>query len=262
MSQIHGALEEHSPGRLVACLLEADAAIVAQARRRRRQALLFSLGLEAALVGLLVLVPLLTTVARPRLVQLIPPPPYSGSPRAAHQAPRPGPRRPAGPFRKGAQIYAPARIPPGVSMQAEESGVEPPDLPPGTDFGPPGVPFGVPRLGAEEPRVNPPRPASPPPAVAQRPVRRSEGVQEALLIHRVEPTYPPLARQARIEGTVRLHAVIDREGRVESLEVLSGPPLLVQAALAAVRQWRYQPTLLSGVPVEVETYITVIFQLQ
>ena len=84
---------------------------------------------------------------------------------------------------------------------------------------------------------------------------------EGNLIHRVQPEYPPLARQARIQGTVVLQAVISREGRIENLQVLSGHPLLVPAALAAVRQWRYRPYSLNDQPVEVETQITVNFTL-
>jgi len=84
---------------------------------------------------------------------------------------------------------------------------------------------------------------------------------EGNLIHRVQPEYPPLARQARIQGTVVLRAVISREGRIENLQVLSGHPLLVPAALAAVRQWRYRPYSLNDQPVEVETQITVNFTL-
>ena len=95
-----------------------------------------------------------------------------------------------------------------------------------------------------------------------RAIKRSEGVQHALLVRRVQPSYPILARQAGVEGTVRLHAVIGRDGTIRELEVLSGHPLLVSAARDAVREWRYQPTLLNGEPVEVETYITVVFQLR
>jgi protein TonB len=73
--------------------------------------------------------------------------------------------------------------------------------------------------------------------------------------------YPPLARQARIQGTVRLQAIIAKDGTIQSLEVVSGHPLLVQSALDAVRQWRYQPTLLNGEPVEVSTTVDVIFTL-
>jgi protein TonB len=86
-------------------------------------------------------------------------------------------------------------------------------------------------------------------------------VTAAMLVNRVQPVYPPLARQTRISGTVRLHAIIGKDGSVQQLEVLSGHPLLVQAALDAVRQWRYRPTLLNGEPVEVDTTIDVIFSL-
>jgi protein TonB len=80
-------------------------------------------------------------------------------------------------------------------------------------------------------------------------------------VNRVQPQYPPLARQTRISGTVRLHAIIGKNGAVEQLEVMSGHPLLVQAALDAVKQWRYQATTLNGEPVEVDTTIDVIFSL-
>lgn len=78
---------------------------------------------------------------------------------------------------------------------------------------------------------------------------------------RVQPVYPVLARQSGIQGVVVLHAIIDRDGRVSELRVISGHPLLVKAAIDAVNQWRYQPTLLNGEPVEVETTITVSFVL-
>jgi protein TonB len=84
---------------------------------------------------------------------------------------------------------------------------------------------------------------------------------EGALIHRVEPIYPMIARNMRLSGTVRLRAVIATDGSVQNLEVLSGSEILARAARQAVEQWRYRPTLLSGVPVEVETYITVTFVL-
>lgn len=86
-------------------------------------------------------------------------------------------------------------------------------------------------------------------------------VQSARLVNKVQPVYPALARQARVEGVVRLHAIIGKDGSIEQLEVISGLPLLQQAALDAVRQWVYQPTLLEGKPVEVDTTIDVGFQL-
>jgi protein TonB len=109
--------------------------------------------------------------------------------------------------------------------------------------------------------VEPPHVAPPAQAVKQS-LKLSEGVLEAQLLSRIEPQYPTLAKLTKTEGTVRMHAIISRDGRITSLDVISGHPLLVQAALDAVRQWRYRPTMLNGEPVEVETSITVIFRLQ
>ena len=84
---------------------------------------------------------------------------------------------------------------------------------------------------------------------------------EGNLIHRVQPEYPSLARQARIQGVVILRAIISREGRIEKLQLVSGHPMLVQAAIDAVQQWRYRPYVLNDQPVEVETQITLNFTL-
>ena len=83
----------------------------------------------------------------------------------------------------------------------------------------------------------------------------------AQLIRRVEPIYPQLAKQIQREGRVELRAIISTAGTIESLEVLSGDPLFIQSALAAVREWRYRPTILNGRPIEVDTHITVIYTL-
>lgn len=104
-------------------------------------------------------------------------------------------------------------------------------------------------------------PKAPPPAEAPARVKVSSGVQEAQLLHRVVPAYPPLAKQARIQGTVQFTAVIATNGSIESLELVSGHPLLVRAAYDAVRQWRYRPTYLNGQPVEVFTQIAMRFNL-
>jgi TonB family protein len=98
-------------------------------------------------------------------------------------------------------------------------------------------------------------------AAANR-IRVSGNVQAGKIINQVQPIYPPLARQTRISGTVGLRAIIAKDGTIQQLEVVSGHPLLLQAALNAVRQWRYQPTLLGGEPVEIDTTITVSFALQ
>jgi periplasmic protein TonB len=104
------------------------------------------------------------------------------------------------------------------------------------------------------PSILPTRPAP------LRPMRVSE-VMEGNLIHRIEPQYPPIAKQIRLEGSVILKAIISREGNIERLEVASGPGVLALAAKEAVGQWKYRPYLLNGEPIEVETEITVNFVL-
>jgi protein TonB len=111
-----------------------------------------------------------------------------------------------------------------------------------------------------------PPPPPPPPAkkeVVQQVQRIKIGgsVQQAKLIRQPRPVYPPLAKQARISGTVQLSAVIAKNGTIQELKAVSGHPLLIPAALEAVRQWVYQPTLLNGEPVEVQTTIDVNFTL-
>jgi len=92
-------------------------------------------------------------------------------------------------------------------------------------------------------------------------IRVSQGVTAGLVIKRVNPVYPPLARTARVQGSVLLAAVIGKDGTIQNLHVVSGHPLLTQAALDAVRQWRYKPYILNGEPVEVDTQVTVNFTL-
>jgi len=102
-----------------------------------------------------------------------------------------------------------------------------------------------------------PKPATP----AVKPIAVSSGVQAAKLVQQVKPIYPVLAVQAHISGTVRLVAIIGRDGAIRNLQVAAGHPLLTPAAIEAVKQWRYRPTLLSGEPVEVITQIDVNFTL-
>jgi protein TonB len=92
-------------------------------------------------------------------------------------------------------------------------------------------------------------------------IKRGGDVQAAYLIRRIQPVYPPPARIAHIQGKVELAAVISLQGTIEDLRVISGHPLLIQAAMDAVKNWRYRPTILNGVPCQVETTITVNFTL-
>lgn len=112
-----------------------------------------------------------------------------------------------------------------------------------------------------KPQPKPTESKKPVDTVAVAPVRVSLGAQEAKIIRRVIPTYPALAKQVRVQGTVKLLGVISTEGRIEKLQVISGHPLLIQAAVDAVKQWTYRPTLLSGQPVEVMAPIDVNFIL-
>lgn len=244
-------------------LVEGDPAAVAQARRNRAVSLCLSAATQVLLLLAALVIPLVVTAERPRAMLLTPSPPYYVPVRSPQPA---GPRAPSGHpprhsiFKSGVPFFQPAKIPPTVAdIHDEDAGV---GLPPGVIAIPgnergviPGIPdaFGS---GSQPPLPEPP--AKKPSA----PVRRSEGVQQALLVHRVTPEYPILARQARMEGKVVLRAVIGRDGTIRELSVVEGSPLFVREALAAVEQWRYQPTRLNGEPVEVETLITILFKLQ
>jgi protein TonB len=116
----------------------------------------------------------------------------------------------------------------------------------------PGVDFVTPSENAQPLLAHPPTPSR---------LVRTSSMMEGMLIHKVEPLYPAIARTARVEGSVKISAIIGRGGRIEQATVLSGSPLLSAAALDAIRQWRYRPYLLNGEPVEVETQITVNFVL-
>lgn len=134
-----------------------------------------------------------------------------------------------------------------------------PGLPPCAGPGIPGGPGAVPFAFVPPPA--PPKVEVPAQRQVQR-IRVGGNVQKANLIHQPQPVYPDLARRVRIQGTVRMTAVISKEGAIEHLTVVSGHPLLAPAAIEAVRQWRYKPTLLNGEPVEVITQIDVNFTLQ
>jgi len=105
--------------------------------------------------------------------------------------------------------------------------------------------------------------AAPPPPKPVTPTRITVGgnVQQAKALQHPDPQYPAIAKAAHVQGTVILHAIISKDGTIQQLQLVSGHPLLVNAAMDAVRQWRYQPTMLNGQPVEVDTTIQVVFSL-
>ncbi len=219
--------------------------------------------IEVILVGVTVLIPLIYTDALPRaqlmtfLVAPPPPPPPPPPPAAA-------PVRVARRVTADDVMRAPTVIPKAIAQIRDE-----PDMPQAAVGVVGGVPGGMPGgtpggvLGSIISAAAAAAPPPPPPPTASTPKRIRVGgqVEAAKLIFQPRPEYPPLAKMARIQGTVRLEAIISRDGTIQDLKVLSGHPLLVKAALEAVQRWRYQPTLLNGEPVEVITEIDVNFTL-
>ena len=157
---------------------------------------------------------------------------------------------------RGGILLQPPTIPRGVAPVSDLDATAAPDIgdigvPGGIDQRGPGVPGGF----GDTISVAPPPPPAP-----THPLCVSTWA-EGNLIYRVQPAYPSLARQARIQGSVQLRAIISRTGTIENLTVLSGHAMLVTAAKEAVKQWRYRPYLLNHEPIEVETEITVNFLL-
>ena len=230
-----------------------------------------SFAIQCLLMGLLVILPMIYFDVLPAatlqsfLVAPPPPPPPPPPPAAAPpKVVKVIPRQ----FDAG-KLVTPKVIPKEIA-QIKEDELPPPSSGVGVVGGvaggvaggqPGGVLGGI--LGGI-PSAAPPPP--PPPkkeekAPTPQRIRVGGNVQAANLINQVRPVYPPLAKQARISGTVELSAIIGKDGRVQDLKVVRGHPLLVQAALDAVKQWVYKPTLLNGEPVEVSTTIDVNFTL-
>jgi protein TonB len=221
---------------------------------------------ETIIVGVMVLIPLIYTEALPK-AQLMtflaapPPPPPPPPPPAA--APPPVHIKH---ISVEDVMRAPTVIPKTIARVKDE-----PEPPPNTGavgvVG--GVPGGMPGgsmggvLGGVIGGALSAAPPPPPPPKPQAPKRIRVGgqVESARLIFQPRPEYPPLAKMARIQGVVRLDAIISKDGSIQDLKVISGHPLLVKAALEAVQRWRYQPTLLNGDAVEVATEIDVNFTL-
>jgi len=152
-------------------------------------------------------------------------------------------------------LRTPTKIPEKVKMIKEEEAPPSTGIMGGVQGGVPGGALSGVIGGIIGSTANLPKVAAP-----QR-IRVSQGVTEGNLIRKVQPTYPPLAKTARIQGSVILNAVISKGGNIENLRVMSGHPMLVQSALDAVKQWKYRPYILNGEPVEVETTVTVNFNL-
>ncbi|MGA2131948.1 MAG: energy transducer TonB [Bryobacteraceae bacterium] len=222
---------------------------------------------QVALVGLAILIPMLTTEGLPRRLGWIglPEPPHGRAPRPAHAA--------AARIRSvPSQVYRQAIILP-LAIPQKAVIIQDPDFVPAADSGG-GVVGGMEGTGGSgrdviNSLVSNVSSAAPPLVVAHKEEVKSVKritvgglVQAAKLISGPGPAYPALARQARISGVVRLEALISREGTIINLRAVSGHPLLIPAALAAVERWVFRPTYLNGEPVEVATQIDVNFVLQ
>ena len=227
------------------------------AQTRRPWTVAVSLTLQTALIGIALILPLLHTASLnvPTKIPIWLPvgkvdlkvkPEVKA---AAHlTAPRP--------FRETFLLSAPTTVPKRIDLSPDA-----PEIPIGAVTGGPANPSLIPLLPgiAVQPPAQTAAPKPPPPAPAA--IRVGGGVQSAKLIFGPKPAYPPLARTTRTQGTVKIQALIGRDGVIRNLQVVSGPPLLIAAAIEAVQQWRYQPTLLNAEPVEVITEIDVNFTL-
>ena len=235
-------------------------------RHRRTLSAVLSFAVQCLLLGVLLIVPLMFTDVLPQqqlLTFLMAPPPPPPPPPAASVAAAKVVKMVESDILNG-RLRAPSKIPQNVQMIREEE--TPPDLSGGGVPG--GVPGGIPGgqlggviggiLNSTSNAAAVPKLAAP---AAPKRIRISQGVTEGRLIQKIEPKYPPVALSARIQGQVLLAAVISKTGEIQNLMLVSGHPMLVPAAIAAVKQWRYRPYLLNGEPVEVETTITVNFQL-
>jgi TonB family protein len=252
MSSEERVKAELCAGTLNGCLVESDAEENARERRTKRRALGISMVLQTAGLAVLVLAPLL---AKPRALvgqSTVPIPPYSHS-AAARMEHHSTPDRPARPI----CIYCPQRP---VFTSTRMATLHPPIDDPAPDS------IGFPNTDPKSPfsDVLDTRAQPRPPEDLPREKRRihETHIDQALLTHRVEPVYPILAHQLRKSGKVELHAVIATDGSIQSLEIVSGDPLFINSAREAVFQWRYRPTYLNGQPVEIDTFITVIYTLQ
>jgi protein TonB len=218
--------------------------------------------IQVGILIVFVLIPLIYTEALPKqllttfLVAPAPPPPPPPPAAAVQRIVKPVAR-----LIQAGKMMAPTVIPKKVEMIKEE------EMPP--DVGAVGVVGGVPGgiaggsaggvLGGIIGGVGSGPPPPPKPTASR--IRVGGNVQAAKMLRQIQPVYPQIAKTAHVQGTVMLHAVIAKDGSVQELTYVSGPPLLMKSAMDAVRQWRYQPTLLNGEPVEVDTTISVIFTL-
>jgi periplasmic protein TonB len=232
------------------------------AQTRRPWTVAASVALQTGLVAIAFLAPLMHIAAlqRPQPVPIWLPPQA-----LREQPPQPAPRATAPTVAATRPVFilptlqAPTTVPPHIDMTPDAP--EPPSV-----FAGPAGPSAFAGLQNALPKtippVLPPAPVVKPQPAPTGPVRVGGGVQSAKLVFGPRPAYPHTALITRTQGTVRIQAIIGRDGSISNLQVISGHPLLIEAARQAVQQWRYQPTLLNGEPVEVITEIDVNFTIE
>ncbi len=236
-----------------------DSLLEMRTRKRSPWATVFSFVVQVGLVCVMILVPLIYTEALPKqqlMTFLVAPPPPPPPPPPPATQPVVHVQRVVSELDNG-ELRTPTKIPKKILITEDK---EQPIASTGVVGGVPGgVPGGT--MGGVIGGIISSTPVAVPKAATPTRVRVSAGVTEGLLIHKVQPTYPPLARSARIQGQVVLQAVIGKDGTIQNLRAVSGHPMLTPSAIDAVKQWRYKPYFLNGEPVEVDTQITVNFTL-
>jgi len=253
------AVPEEGLGSLCGCLVEGDAGQRSRERRLRRRALAISIVLQSAVLTVLVLIPLFGKTERIALGRVyVPIPPYGRAgnhPRGHTEPTRSRPRDPVARLTFNTSTNKP-HLPLGGAMNP----IGPPDDEPiGPAPGEPGC-YGCVDIGGNE---KGPRPLEIATETHPRPqIIHKTQLDPGMLLRRIEPAYPALARQIHREGRVELRAIIGTDGNIQSLQVVAGDPLFVQSAVEAVQQWHYKPTYLNGQAVEIDTYITVVYTMQ
>jgi periplasmic protein TonB len=240
---------------LQSCFVEGSAEQRARERRIRRRALVISVSAQAIILTAIILLPLFGKPERIALANMIPIPPYYHD-RASSRSDTPQPPTHRRVTNLCATCYSPI-IPPHPATRDDAQPRDPGvgiDVPEGSAA--PTTPWGI---GIDDGRRQPTAPDVRP----QTPKRiQVTHLEPAMLIHRVEPIYPVLMQHIRRGGTVELRAIIATDGTIKSLQVVSGDAFFIQSALDAVGQWRYKPTILNGQPVEIDTFITVTYNIQ
>jgi protein TonB len=248
---------EETLGSLSSCLLEGNPGQRTRERRVRRRALAISIALQSAALGAFVLIPLFGKTERIVLANVTQVPPYSaGRAEPVHARPTPPGHRDRNRTDK-CWLCAPHAIPPTVSTEDPGSiAHEIDDSFQGVEAEGSSFPDGIPLANSR------PHPPSSIQAHRVKPdIVRVTSLDPAMLIRRVEPVYPALPRQMGRSGRVELRAIIAIDGTIQSLQVVSGDSLFIQSALQAVQQWRYKPTILNGQRVEIDTFITVVYNI-